>query len=786
MTVNRRQMDPSLEIRKLSPRYIRELAQILETHELWKRLMSIIPKTLEKFNFVCNVTLDNPHKYNSEHFKLIENASEKYRRACTEILLDEWGTSGRVRPALGHLLYLLTKAKLFRAADYIAVDLLKQEKPQRPSTGPEALISIVLPEPAKQKDNHLEEVERSLDQIGYLDSALMLIRTNSEEAARHQNVPSVIPQIVISPDIDEDNHEPQFSVPLVVQRERIDSDINNDSDMMKFSTGSQSTTSQNLNETKNRPEISQLLNESPELSNMIEFSSETVSSGSINEIECDRPEISQLLNGVSESNLPNFDMMNESLNVSSGESSENTSEEVPAFSELLTKECNCTSSEELPELNIESSYEPNIPNLSALNNSVQLETLPNISILNVTGQSGSVHMENSVNFVPDFDALQKSTNNISEVSLPNISALGLSLTSRASSPSKSISVNISTHLLPTTLNSSQNSSDNSTKSRPCTSPLPNLYLNTLLPHFTYGELENATNNFNPEPYRSMQENGRFLGSGAFGSVFLALGLLDRPVAVKKLVLEDVQVVNIDDTVTKQFRNEVEVLSKYKHENLLSLLGYSCDGCTYCLMYEYITGGALKDRLQVIQDKLQWKERLSIAMGTARAVSYLHTAFSTPLIHRDIKSANILLDSRNNPKLGDFGLIKLSPSQNTNTATTVFGTSAYMAPEAFRGDVSVKLDTFSFGVVLLELLTSLPPMDETRDGSDLVTHIEDKCENDDIIPLLDHGTGSWQEGGINFADELFKISLKCLEEKKKRPNMVEVTGILEDLLNKLSL
>ncbi|XP_018575651.2 protein Tube-like [Anoplophora glabripennis] len=398
MTVNRRQMDPSLEIRKLSPRYIRELAQILETHELWKRLMSIIPKTLEKFNFVCNVTLDNPHKYNSEHFKLIENASERYRRACTEILLDEWGTSGRLRPVLGHLLYLLTQAKLFRAADYIAVDLLKQEKHQRPSTGPEALIPIVLSEPAKQKDKHLEEVERSLDQIGYLDSALMLIRTNSEEAARHQNVPSVISQIVISPDIDEDNHGPQFSVPLVVQRERIDSDINNDSDMMKFSTGSQSTTSQNLNETKYRPEISQLLNESP------------------------------------------------------------------------------------------------------------------------------------------------------------------------------ISVNISTHLLPSILNSSQNSSDNSTKSRPCTSPLPNISLNTLLPHFTYG-------------------------SGAFGSVFLALGLLDRPVAVKKLV------VNIDDTVTKQFRNEVEVLNKYKHENLLSLLGYFCDGC---------------------KDKLQWNERLSIAMGTARAVSYLHT------------------------------------------------------------------------------------------------------------------------------------------------------------------
>ncbi|KAJ8948602.1 hypothetical protein NQ318_007606 [Aromia moschata] len=347
----------------------------------------------------------------------------------------------------------------------------------------------------------------------------------------------------------------------------------------------------------------------------------------------------------------------------------------------------------------------------------------------------------------------------------NISVLGVLPNSSILNPSRSISVNISTNLLPTSTNQSQNSSDNSTKSRPCTSPLPNLSLNTLLPHFSYSELQLATNNFNKNSYEGAEGSGRFLGSGAFGSVFLALGLLDRPVAVKKLVLEDVEVVNVDDIVTKQFRNEVEVLSKYKHENLLSLLGYSCDGCTYCLMYEYIPGGALKDRLQVSENKLQWKERLRIAMGTAKAVAYLHTAFTTPLIHRDIKSANILLDSKNNPKLCDFGLIKLSPSQNTNTATTVFGTSAYMAPEAFRGDISVKLDTFSFGVVLLELLTSLPPMDEGREGSDLVTHIEDTCDSD-ITPLLDKEPGSWQEFDINFADELYKIALKCLEEKKK--------------------
>ncbi|CAG2066561.1 unnamed protein product, partial [Timema podura] len=122
--------------------------------------------------------------------------------------------------------------------------------------------------------------------------------------------------------------------------------------------------------------------------------------------------------------------------------------------------------------------------------------------------------------------------------------------------------------------------------------------------------------------------------------------------------------------------------------------------------------------------LPWQLRLQIALGTSRGILHLHTAYEKPLIHRDIKSANILLDQDLQPKLGDFGLVRLGSSgqqsQSVAMTTTVFGTSAYMAPEAFRGDVSVKLDTFSFGVVLLELLTGLPPYDEGREGCDLVS------------------------------------------------------------------
>ena len=106
----------------------------------------------------------------------------------------------------------------------------------------------------------------------------------------------------------------------------------------------------------------------------------------------------------------------------------------------------------------------------------------------------------------------------------------------------------------------------------------------------------------------------------------------------------------------------------------------------------------------------------------------------------------------------------------------------MAREAFRGDVSVKLDTFSFGVVLLELITGLPPLDENREGLDIVTHVEEVCEDSGIVSLIDNKAGSWIAKGINFAEKLYQISTKCLEEnKKKRPIMVEVSKALAELI-----
>nr|XP_053645804.1 interleukin-1 receptor-associated kinase 4-like isoform X2 [Cherax quadricarinatus] len=240
-------------------------------------------------------------------------------------------------------------------------------------------------------------------------------------------------------------------------------------------------------------------------------------------------------------------------------------------------------------------------------------------------------------------------------------------------------------------------------------------------HFSYSLLKEITNNFSDVP---TDLGGCKLGEGAFGVVYLAKifqGGHEKKVAVKRLNSGEIK-------VEGQFKTEIEVLSRCIHENLLPLEGFSCDGPDWCLVYAYMPNGSLQDRLACSggSEPLDWQIRVRIGEGAARGIVHLHTYQERPLVHRDIKSANILLDGSFTPKVGDFGLVHLGGSgTHTRTlikTTTVFGTSAYMAPEAFRGDISVKMDTFSFGIVLLELLTGLPSYDEEREGCDLVNAV----------------------------------------------------------------
>ncbi|XP_045613589.1 interleukin-1 receptor-associated kinase 4 [Procambarus clarkii] len=295
-------------------------------------------------------------------------------------------------------------------------------------------------------------------------------------------------------------------------------------------------------------------------------------------------------------------------------------------------------------------------------------------------------------------------------------------------------------------------------------------------HFNYSLMKEMTNTFSDVP---VDLGGCKLGEGAFGIVYMAKifqGGREKKVAVKRLNSGEIK-------VKEQFKTEIEVLSRCIHENLLALEGFSCDGPDWCLVYAYMPNGSLQDRLACAggSEPLDWRIRVNIGEGAARGIVHLHTYQHRPLVHRDIKSANILLDSNFTPKVGDFGLVHLGGS-GTHTRTliktsTVFGTSAYMAPEAFRGDISVKMDTFSFGIVLLEMLTGLPSYDEEREGCDLLSYVQES--EAEVEELLDAKAGAWD---MDIASHLFTLAGLCTEAKKKRPTMVQALYNYSHIIN----
>ncbi|ANM65615.1 Protein kinase superfamily protein [Arabidopsis thaliana] len=233
--------------------------------------------------------------------------------------------------------------------------------------------------------------------------------------------------------------------------------------------------------------------------------------------------------------------------------------------------------------------------------------------------------------------------------------------------------------------------------------------------FTFRELCVATKNFNPDNQ---------LGEGGFGRVYK--GQIETPeqvVAVKQLDRNGYQ-------GNREFLVEVMMLSLLHHQNLVNLVGYCADGDQRILVYEYMQNGSLEDHLlELARNKkkpLDWDTRMKVAAGAARGLEYLHETADPPVIYRDFKASNILLDEEFNPKLSDFGLAKVGPTGGeTHVSTRVMGTYGYCAPEyALTGQLTVKSDVYSFGVVFLEMITGRRVIDTTKptEEQNLVTWV----------------------------------------------------------------
>ncbi|XP_031372212.1 probable receptor-like protein kinase At1g80640 isoform X2 [Punica granatum] len=218
-----------------------------------------------------------------------------------------------------------------------------------------------------------------------------------------------------------------------------------------------------------------------------------------------------------------------------------------------------------------------------------------------------------------------------------------------------------------------------------------------VPFIDYNLLEKATNNFDP---------AKKLGEGGFGCVYEGSLEDNTQVAVKKLNRGT-------KDVSREFEIEVKFLRRMQHPNIISLLGYSTNGQASFIVYELMQNGSLETQLHgpSLGSALTWHMRMKIALDTARGLEYLHEQCKPPVIHRDLKSANILLDSNFNAKLSDFGLA-VTEGRRKIDKTDLSGTLGYVAPEyLLDGKLTDKSDVYAFGVVLLELLLGRRPMEK---------------------------------------------------------------------------
>ncbi|XP_010262997.1 PREDICTED: receptor protein kinase TMK1-like [Nelumbo nucifera] len=290
-------------------------------------------------------------------------------------------------------------------------------------------------------------------------------------------------------------------------------------------------------------------------------------------------------------------------------------------------------------------------------------------------------------------------------------------------------------------------------------------------------LRNVTKNFAPE---------NELGRGGFGAVYK--GELDdgTKIAVKRM-----EAGVISNKALDEFHAEIAVLSKVRHRHLVSLLGYSIEGNERLLVYEYMPQGDLSKHLfhwkSLKLEPLSWKRRLNIALDVARGMEYLHTLAHQCFIHRDLKSSNILLGDDFRAKVSDFGLVKLAPDGEKSVVTRLAGTFGYLAPEyAVTGKITTKADVFSFGVVLMELLTGLMALDEERPEESqylAAWFLHIKSSREKLMAAIDP-TLEVNEETFESISIIAELAGHCTaREPNQRPDMGHAVNVLAPLVEK---
>ncbi|CAA2981805.1 pto-interacting 1 [Olea europaea subsp. europaea] len=297
-----------------------------------------------------------------------------------------------------------------------------------------------------------------------------------------------------------------------------------------------------------------------------------------------------------------------------------------------------------------------------------------------------------------------------------------------------------------------------------------------VPSIPGDELKEITDNFGSDS---------LIGEGSYGRVYYGILKNGRAAAIKKL--------DASKQPDDEFLAQISMVSRLKHENFVELLGYCVDGNQRVLAYEFASNGSLHDILHGRKGVkgaqpgpvLSWAQRVKIAVGAAKGLEYLHEKADPHIIHRDVKSSNVLIFDDDVAKIADFDLSNQAPDMAARLhSTRVLGTFGYHAPEyAMTGQLNSKSDVYSFGVVLLELLTGRKPVDHTlpRGQQSLVTWATPKLSEDKVRQCVDGRLGG--EYPPKSVAKMAAVAALCVQyEADFRPNMSIVVKALQPLLN----